>query len=88
MSPLIRSFPDMKASVGFSFPETQSKQLLPQKCACVTRAAPRGRLTCKHLAKVPGVHRHNDVSFGRWLTLPCAASRILQVQKPNACMLT
>lgn len=88
MSPLIRSFPDMKASVGFSFPETRSKRLSAQKCACVTWAVPRRRLTCKHLAKVTGVHRHDDVGFDRWLTLPCAASRILQVQKPNACMLT
>ncbi len=33
MSPLIRSFPDMKARVGFSFPETahRTTQLLPRK---------------------------------------------------------
>lgn len=49
---------------------------------------PWWQVTWKHLAEVTGVHFHDNISFGGGLTLPHAARASLQVQKPNASVLS
>lgn len=88
MSPLMRSFPDMKAIVGFSFPKIQNTRLLLWRpgCCCVRPAVTE--LTGKHFAEVTGVHLHDDVSFDRRLTWAHAARAAFQVKKPGSCVFT
>lgn len=49
---------------------------------------PWWQVTWKHLAEVTGVHFHDNVSFGGGLALPHTARASLQVQKPNANVLS
>lgn len=84
MSPLMRSFPDMNAIVGFSFPKRQSGRLLLWRPGCCHVGAVATELTGKHLAEVAGVHLHGDVSLDRRLTRSHAARATLQVKKPDS----
>lgn len=86
MSPLMRSFPDMNAIVGFSFPKTQSARMLLWRPGYCHVGAAATELTGKHLAEVAGVHLHDDVSLDRRLTRAHAARATLQVKKPDSCV--
>lgn len=87
MSPLMRSFPDMNAIVGFRFPKTQRPCYYGDQDLCRGGASATG-LTGKHFAEVAGVHRHDDVGFDRRLAGAQAARAAFQVEKPDPCVVT
>ena len=88
MSPLMRSFPDMNASVGFRLPKTQSTQSLLWRPGCCHVGPTMTELTGKHFAEVAGVHLHDNVGFDGGLARACAATAAFQVKEPGSCMVT